>query len=65
LYKNLVKINDTENLMESEPDEADVIMRQRGFVKVSDEEFDRLFLLYQKVIDGSFVCKDINVNVLN
>jgi hypothetical protein len=51
--------------MESEPDGTDEIMNQRGFVKVSDIEFDRLFILYQEILDGVITYKDITINKLN
>jgi predicted transcriptional regulator len=63
--RNFVKINDEEYLMVSEPQETDESMKQRGFIKVTNEEFDRLFLLYQEVIDGNITSKDIKINQID
>ena len=59
MNRNFAKINESKYILKTESEESDESMEQRGYVKISDEEFDRLFLLYQKVIEGSITNKDI------
>jgi hypothetical protein len=59
MERNFVKINQTDYLMVSEPTETDQEMAVNGYVKVTSAQFDKVFILYEKVQKKEITYKDV------
>ncbi|SEB27561.1 hypothetical protein [Paenibacillus sp. 276b] len=59
MSRNFLKINRTDYMMVSEPNETDQVMIDDGYTKVNDAQFDEAFNLYAKVMNGELKYNEV------